>query len=370
MTDVKTCYKIYNDKLLIIIISFKHWCHYLNGNQHFIKILMNHNNLWYFMNKARLNNCQSWWFIMLAFYDFVIIHQFGTHNSADGLSHQPDYEQDQKEVNCLSTLQQKFLNLSVEALHLPEAQQQVMLNTYGLCLACISVLQYLHLREERKTEAKAEKQSISPESSQIDTIQIWRKKHRFTNSSLKMQERPKGLLKILKSHEDLQRPALKIDGNNLNNFRNSLKPLRNPLESFENTSEREVEPKDSSEDLNKDQLEAEWAWLRPEKMQVSLLQHIIHNYAWKENLYFKSFSFFKFIIHSLQNFNSWIKKIQKKTEAEIYLKKYQFNAESFLQYQETLYLSKNYALLTKVIKRHHDNFYAEHFKYKKIIKII
>ena len=32
MTDVKTCYEIYNDELLTIIMSFKHWCHYLNSS--------------------------------------------------------------------------------------------------------------------------------------------------------------------------------------------------------------------------------------------------------------------------------------------------------------------------------------------------
>ena len=61
--------------------------------------------------------------MMLVLYDFVIAHQSGTHNPADGPSHQPDYEQGQKEVDCLLILQQKFCNLFVEALCLPEAQQ-------------------------------------------------------------------------------------------------------------------------------------------------------------------------------------------------------------------------------------------------------
>ena len=57
MINVKIHYKIHNDELLIIIMSFKHWCHYLNDSQHFIEIFINHNNLWYFMSKARLNDC-------------------------------------------------------------------------------------------------------------------------------------------------------------------------------------------------------------------------------------------------------------------------------------------------------------------------
>ena len=42
---------------------------------------------------------------MLIPYNFVIAHQSGTHNPADGLSHQFNYKQGQKEVDCLSILQ-------------------------------------------------------------------------------------------------------------------------------------------------------------------------------------------------------------------------------------------------------------------------
>ena len=72
------------------------------------------------MSKARLNGHQSQWSMMLVPYDFVIAHQSSTHNPVDGPSCQPNYEQGQEEVDCLPTLQQKFHNLSVEALHLPE----------------------------------------------------------------------------------------------------------------------------------------------------------------------------------------------------------------------------------------------------------
>ena len=119
-------------------------------------------------------------------YNFVIAHQSGAHNSVNGPFCWPDYEQGQEEVDCLSILQWKFCNLSVEALYLPEAQQWIMLNMYGLCLACVLALQYLQLEEEGKAEARAEKWSASPESSQIGTIEMWRKKCRSVNPSLGM----------------------------------------------------------------------------------------------------------------------------------------------------------------------------------------
>ena len=92
MIDVKICYIIHDGELLIIIMFFKHWCHYLNGSQHSIKVFMNHNNLQYFMGKIKLNGHQSQWFIILALYDFVIAHWFSTYNSVNEPFCQPDYE--------------------------------------------------------------------------------------------------------------------------------------------------------------------------------------------------------------------------------------------------------------------------------------
>ena len=280
MTNVKTHYKTYNDKLLIIVISFKHWCYYLNGSQHFIKVFINYNNLWYFMSKTKLNDHQSWWFIMFVLYDFIIAHWSDTHNPADGPSYQPNYEQGQEEVDYLSTLQQKFYNLSVEALYLPEAWQQVTLNTYGPHLACISVLQYLQLKEEGKIKVKAEKWLTNSESSQIDIMRMQRKKCRSANFSLRMQKGPReGLLKILKGHRDLQRFVSKAGKDNLKDFRSDLKSSESLLKSFEDASEGKVKSKALSENFNEDQFEAEWVWLGFKRVQQRLSQHILHNYA-------------------------------------------------------------------------------------------
>ena len=313
MINVEICYKTYDSELLIIIMFFKHWHHYLNGSQHLIKIFTDYNNLQYFISKTRLNDHQSQWFIMLAFYDFIIAHQFSIYNSADELFHQPDYKQNQKKVNCLSTLQQKFFNLFVKALCLSEAQQQVILNTYELHLVCISVLQYLPLEKGGQTEARAKRQATSPESSQIDAIGIQRKKYRFMNFNLKIQKRfKKHLLKLLKGYRDLQGFASKMNEDNLNDFRNNSNSPEGFLESLKDASEREIKSRDFNEDLDEDQLEAEWVQLESKEAQQRLSQHIIYNYIWEENSYSEPFSSFKSIVHSLQNFNQWIKKCRKR----------------------------------------------------------
>ena len=73
-----------------------------------------------------------------------------------------------------------------------------------------------------------------------------------------MQKRPKeDFLKILKGYEDLQKSALKIDINNLNDFRNNSESSKNFFNSFKNASERKIELKDFSEDFNENQFKTE-----------------------------------------------------------------------------------------------------------------
>ena len=120
-----------------------------------------------------------------------------------------------------------------------------------------------------------------------------------------MQEGSKeGLLKILKGCGNLWRSAPRAGGDNLNDFRSDSEPPEGAFESFKDASEEEIKSQDSSEDFNENQLKAEWAQLGPKEIQQRLSQHIIHNYAQKENSYSKPFSFFKFIVHLLQNFDS------------------------------------------------------------------
>ena len=184
------------------------------------------------------------------------------------------------------------------------------------------------------------------------------------------KESRKGLLKILKGYRDLQKSALKMNENDLNDFRSDLKLLRNFFKSFENASEGEIEFKDLNEDFNENQFKAEWAWLKPERVQQRLLWYIICDYIWKENPYSEPSSFFKFIVYLLQDFDLWIKKMQKEAEAETHLKKYQFNAEDFLWYQKVLYLFRNNALFVKMMMRHHNDLYVRLYKYEKTFKII
>ena len=50
MINVKRNYKIHDQKLLIIVVMFKHWWHYVKDSYHTVEVLTDHNNLKSFMN--------------------------------------------------------------------------------------------------------------------------------------------------------------------------------------------------------------------------------------------------------------------------------------------------------------------------------
>ncbi len=50
MINVERNYEIYDQKLLIIVVMFKHWWHYVKDSYHTVEVLTDHNNLKNFMN--------------------------------------------------------------------------------------------------------------------------------------------------------------------------------------------------------------------------------------------------------------------------------------------------------------------------------
>ncbi|KAF4627116.1 hypothetical protein G7Y89_g11043 [Cudoniella acicularis] len=106
-------YTTYDGEMLAIVECFKQWRHYLEGSQHTIEVLTDHNNLRYFMNANYLAGRQARWAMYLATYDFEIKYRKGTANSADGPSRRPDYEVvESEDQTWLPTFQNKLKGYS------------------------------------------------------------------------------------------------------------------------------------------------------------------------------------------------------------------------------------------------------------------
>ena len=82
MILAKTRYETYNGELLAIVEVFKTWKHYLKGSKHKVLVLINHNNLRWFMDTKSLSFKQVCWAQELSCYHFQIDYCQGKVNEA------------------------------------------------------------------------------------------------------------------------------------------------------------------------------------------------------------------------------------------------------------------------------------------------
>ena len=114
LMSVKINYKTHDFELLVIVETFKQWCHYLKSSQYSVEILTDHNNLWSFMKVKVLNERQAQWAVKLVTFDFVIMHWLSKTNLINALLRCSDYCQNMSESIelLLLTLQRKLMTMS------------------------------------------------------------------------------------------------------------------------------------------------------------------------------------------------------------------------------------------------------------------
>ena len=82
MIPAETRYETHDGELLAIVEAFKTWRHYLEGSQHEVLVLTDHNNLRRFMDTKSLSSRQVRWAQELSRYHFRIDYYQGKANGA------------------------------------------------------------------------------------------------------------------------------------------------------------------------------------------------------------------------------------------------------------------------------------------------
>ena len=109
MIPAETRYETHDGELLAIVEAFKTWRHYLEGSQHEVLVLTDHNNLRQFMETKSLSSRQVRWAQELSRYHFQIDYLQGKANgAADALSRYP--QQSAKEEETLRSEIVKILH--------------------------------------------------------------------------------------------------------------------------------------------------------------------------------------------------------------------------------------------------------------------
>ena len=127
MIPAEIRYETHDNELLAIVEAFKTWRHYLEGSQHEMLVLTDHNNLCRFMDMKSLSSRQVRWAQKLSRYHFQIDYCQGKANgAADTLFQYPLRSAEEEEtlrgenVKILHHLQSSLTNASLLGLTLFE----------------------------------------------------------------------------------------------------------------------------------------------------------------------------------------------------------------------------------------------------------
>lgn len=150
-----------DQELLAIVKSFEHWRHYLEGSQHPIEVITDHDNLRYFATTKELSRRQARWSLAMQAYDFLITHRPGKKNPADGPSRRPDYmSAPVGEDFALPTLRRKLQvarerGLLLEREELPDHQRGAGEDSVpaALVIRCGDLQPSLHVGKPRASPA-------------------------------------------------------------------------------------------------------------------------------------------------------------------------------------------------------------------------
>jgi hypothetical protein len=91
MSPAERNYAVGDQEMLAIVMSCRHWRHYLEGARHPVEVLMDHHNLQRFMTTKSLTGRQARWWEKLSGYNLNIVYRAGKKNPADTPSCRPDY---------------------------------------------------------------------------------------------------------------------------------------------------------------------------------------------------------------------------------------------------------------------------------------
>ena len=120
MILAETRYETHDGELLAIVEAFKTWRHYLEGSQHEVLVLTDHNNLRRFMETKNLSSRQVRWAQELSRYHFQIDYcQSKANGAANALSRYPQRNAEEEDalraenVKILHCLQSSLSNASL-----------------------------------------------------------------------------------------------------------------------------------------------------------------------------------------------------------------------------------------------------------------
>ncbi len=361
MIDVKRNYETYDQKLLVIVAMFKHWQHYVKDNYHTVEVLTDHNNLKSFMNVRELNKRQVRWTMRLLICNFEIVHRSEKTNSINMSSRRFDYKNKNISANCLLfILQQKLTRIE-------------SLNNFIFIvireLYCIRVINdvektFVHSISMNRYSAEHVKSRLQDEIYCTWVINEVKKmfvhsvnENMSTCSAMHVRSM---LLKII---------TLAVWEMHLDEVHFS----RDRISQFKSTTSKNTDVETlTHKDCNVAEKQLNFVAETVDCKQ--LISHaIVKVLTIHEMIYNFSSKFIVKLIKILQQEDEFNVKLRADETTSIQkndVKAWTLNNQEMIKYNELLYVSEDFSVREKLLKRHHDDLLVRHFDADKISKLL
>ncbi len=397
MIDIERNYEIHDQKLLVIVVMFKHWRHYVKNSYHTVEVLTDHNNLKSFMNIQELNKRQVRWIMRLLICNFEIAHRSEKTRSINVSSRWSDYKSENISANHLLLILQRKLT-RIESLNsfifvvIKELYCiQVINNVEKTFVHSISMNRYsaehaesrlqdethwwiwvindvektfVHNVSERRYSAKHVEDRSQDEIyctwviNEVEKMSVHNVSENTSTSSA-MHVRSM-LLRVM---------TLAMQKMHLN----EVHFLRNRISrsEFENLRRHDDETS-THRDCNVAEKQLNFVAETVDCKQ--LISHaIVKVLTIHEMIYNFSNKFIVKLIKILQQENEFAMRLKadeimsiQKSDVEAWT----LNSQEMIEYNESLYVSEDFSVREKLLKRHHDNLLARHFDADKISKLL
>jgi hypothetical protein len=395
--DVERNYEIHDQKLLVIVAMFKHWQHYVKDSYHTVEVLTDHNNLKNFMNVQKLNERQVRWIMRLLICNFEIAHKSEKTNLINASLRWSDYKNENIFANyLLLTLHQKLTRIeSLNSFIFVVIRElyciRVINNVEKTFIHSISMNRYSaeHVESRLQDETHWWIWMINDvEKTFVHSVSKWRYSMKHVESKSQdeiyctwvINEVKKmfvhsvneniSMCSVMHVRSMLLRVmTLTVRETHLDEVHFS----RDRISQFESITSRSTDVETST---NKDCNVAE-KQLNSVAETVDCKQLVSHAIVRvltiHETTYNSSSKFIVELIKILQQENEFAVKLKadetmsiQKNDVEAWI----LNNQEMIEYNESLYVSKDLSVREELLKRHHDDLLAKHFDADKINELL
>ncbi len=362
MINVERNYETYDQKLLVIVLMFKHWWHYVKDSYHTVEVLTDHNNLKNFMNVQKLNERQVRWVMRLLICNFEIAYKSEKTNSINASLRWSDYKSENISANhLLLTLQRKLTRIESLNSSIFVAIRELY------CIRVINDVEktFVHSISMNRYSAEHVESRLQDEThwwtwviNDVEKTFVHNVSENISTCSA-MHVRSMLLRVMTLTVREMHLDEVHFSRDRIFQFKSTtLKSTDVETLIHKNCNVAEKQLNSVAETVDCKQL---------------ILHAIVRVLTIYETTYDFSSKFVVELIKILQQENEFAVRLKAGETMSIWkndVEAWTLNSQEMIEYNKSLYVSEDLSVREELLKRHHDDLLARHFDADKISKLL